>query len=240
VAFFIFGNMENSLPRHCIKSWPEADRPREKMLRQGKHVLTDTELLAILISSGTRRKSAMDISRALLESCGGDLNHLARKSVHDLMKEKGIGEAKAVKLAAAIELGGRRQKTENHPKKRIASSRDVFNSLRFRLGDLNHEELWMVSLSRSNEILQERMVSEGGMSATVADPKKIFRYALEDRAAAIIVCHNHPSGNLTPSFADKALTEKLRAAGTFMEIPLLDHLIIAPGDFFSFADEGLL
>lgn len=223
-----------------IKSWAEEDRPREKLLLKGKASLSDAELLGILIATGIQNMTAVDIAKVILQSVQNDLNQLARLSVKDLSKFKGIGEAKAITIVSALELGRRKKATESAEKPRIRSSNDAYEVLRPYLSDLSHEEFWIILLNRANEVIKCEKVSSGGVSGTVADPKIIFKYALENLASAIILSHNHPSGNLSPSQADKDLTKKLKAAGNNLDIPVLDHLIFTDKTYFSFADEGML
>lgn len=223
-----------------ILSWAEEDRPREKLLLKGKAALTDAELIAILIGSGTRDLSAVDLSKIILQKASNNLNELAKISIKDLMKIKGIGEAKAISIAAALELGRRRKDSEVVRRARISSSRDAYEQIRPYLLDLPHEEFWLLLLTRANEVIRPVQVSQGGVSGTVADPKIIFKLALEHLASSIILVHNHPSGNLKPSEADKDLTRRLSSAGKLLEIPILDHLIFTDAGYLSFADEGLM
>ncbi len=223
-----------------ILSWAEEDRPREKLLLKGKAALTDAELVAILIGSGTRDLSAVDLSKIILQKANNNLNELAKLSIKDLMKIKGIGEAKAISIAAALELGRRRKESEVVRRPRISSSRDAYEQIQPYLLDLPHEEFWLLLLNRANEVVRPVQVSQGGVSGTVADPKIIFKLAIECLASAIILVHNHPSGNLKPSEADKDLTRRLASAGKLLEIPILDHLIFTDASYLSFADEGLM
>lgn len=223
-----------------IKDLAEDDKPREKLLLKGKSSLSNVELLAILLATGTRKKSALDLAREILEKANRSLDELAKLTVKDLCKIEGIGPAKAITIIAAIELAGRRQQTIAREKSKIKSSKDAYEILRHHLQDLNHEEFWLLCLSRSGTVTAEIRISEGGITGTVADPKKIFKYALDHLATGIIVCHNHPSGNLTPSEQDRELTNKIRAAGKVLDITLMDHLIITQKQYYSFADEGLL
>ncbi|MFZ6002233.1 MAG: RadC family protein [Bacteroidota bacterium] len=223
-----------------IKEWSPEDRPREKLLLKGTSALSDAELIAILIGTGTSTLSAVDVAKNVLQFVNNDLNELARLSVKDLMKMKGIGEAKAITIVASIELGRRRKETDLIDKPKITSSRDAYNLLVGDLIDLPREEFWVLLLNRAHRVVKKKKVSEGGVSGTVADPKIIYKLALEELASGIIVAHNHPSGNLTASQADIELTRKLREAGKVMEVQLLDHLIIAGKNYYSFADEGLL
>jgi DNA repair protein RadC len=223
-----------------ILSWAEEDRPREKLLLKGKAALTDAELVAILIGSGTRDLSAVDLSKIILQKANNNLNELAKLSIKDLIKIKGIGEAKAISIAAALELGRRRKESEVVRRPRISSSRDAYEQIQPYLLDLPHEEFWLLLLNRANEVIRPVQVSQGGVSGTVADPKIIFKLAIECLASAIILIHNHPSGNLKPSEADKDLTRRLASAGKLLEIPILDHLIFTDTSYLSFADEGLM
>jgi len=222
-----------------ILSWAEEDRPREKLLLKGKAVLSDAELIAILIGSGTRELSAVDLSKLILQSVNNNLNELAKLSINDLMKFKGIGDAKAISIAAALELGRRRKESESLKKQKITSSADVYEAIRPYLMDLQHEQFWIILLNRANEVIRPQQISIGGVSGTVADPKIIFKAAIEHLASAIILVHNHPSGNLTPSQADKELTKKVKGGGQTLDIPVLYHLIFSNNGYFSFADEGI-
>jgi DNA repair protein RadC len=216
-----------------IPQWAEDDRPREKLLMKGRSSLSDAELLAILLGTGTKSLSAV-------EKAEQNLNNLARLSVNDLTKVKGIGNAKAISIISALELGRRRKETQQTNKPRITSSTDVLEIIKPNLLDLNHEEFWIIILNRANYVLKKTQISRGGISGTVADPKLIFKSALEQGGSSIILVHNHPSGNLQPSQADITLTKNLKEAGKFMEIPVLDHIIVSDNHYFSFADEGLI
>jgi len=223
-----------------IKSWAEEDRPREKLLLKGKHVLSDAELIAILISSGNAEESAVDLSKRILSGLENNLNELGKQSVHDLTKFKGIGEAKAISIVAAMELGRRRKPGDKIKRVQIVTSKDAVDIFQPLLGDNAHEEFWVLFLNRANIVTGKNAVSSGGMSGTVVDPKMVFKAALEAKAVGIILCHNHPSGNVKPSQQDIDLTKKLVAAGKLMEIAVLDHIIVAQSSFYSFADEGLM
>lgn len=223
-----------------IKDWADDDRPREKLLIKGKGALSDAELIAILIGSGNRDESAVDLSKRILQSLGNNLNKLAKLSVNDLVKFKGIGEAKAISIIASLELGRRRRTADVLEKDNIGGSKDAFQILQLKLEDLPHEEFWIVLLNRANKVIDTKLVSRGGVSSTVVDSKVIFNFALESLASAIILAHNHPSGNLKPSNSDIRLTKKIVAAGKIMEVPVLDHIIVGDNDYFSFADEGLI
>jgi DNA repair protein RadC len=230
---------ENYSQNLKILSWAEEDRPREKLILKGKAALSDAELIGILIGSGTVSMSAVDLAKHILNSVNNDLNDLAKLSIKDLEKFKGIGEAKAISIVSALELGRRRKESDVAKKTKITSSRDVYELMKPHLMDLAHEEFWIVLLNRANGVMRKIQISAGGVSGTVADPKIIFKHALENVACALILVHNHPSGNLTPSQADRDLTKKLKEAGQWLETPVLDHLIFADRSYFSFADEGI-
>ncbi len=223
-----------------IKSWAEEDRPREKMLAKGKEALSNAELIAILIGSGNNNESAVDLSRRILRDNNDNLIELSKLSINDLMKYKGIGEAKAVTIAAALELGRRRRFSEALEKPCIRNSQLAFECFYAHLSDLNHEQFWIMLLNNANKVIKLEKIGVGGMAGTTADPKKIFKSALENNAASVMLCHNHPSGNVIPSNADKQITNNLKKAGQFLEIKILDHIIIGNDNYFSFADEGLL
>ncbi|CAI8402826.1 MAG: Uncharacterised protein [Polaribacter sejongensis] len=223
-----------------IKSWAIDDRPREKLVAKGKSTLSDAELIAILIGSGNRQESAVALSKRMLQSVNGNINELAKLSVERLTTFKGIGEAKAISIITALELGKRRQLETAMEKPKITSSVAVFNLLQPIIGDLEHEEFWVLFLNNSNKVVAKNQISKGGLTATVVDVRLLFKRALELAAVAIIVCHNHPSGKLQPSDADQQLTQKINEAGTTLDIKLLDHLIITEKAYFSFADENLL
>lgn len=230
---------EDTTNPRAIHSWAEEDRPREKLLLKGRSILSNAELLAILIGSGTRELSAVDVGQLLLASSENNLNELARKTVKELIRIKGIGEAKAITIIAALELGRRRKESDVIKKRKITHSSDVYEEMQPYLADKTHEEFWILLLSRSNKVLRPIQVSIGGMSGTIADPKVIFKHALENSASSLILVHNHPSGNLNPSQADKDLTRQLQQGGKLLDIPILDHLIFTDRGYFSFADEGL-
>lgn len=231
--------IEDSKPLN-IREWSPEDRPREKLLLKGTSALSEAELVAILIGSGTTKTSAVELAKKVLLLSNNNLNELARLGVKDLMKIKGIGEAKAITIVAALELGRRRKAQDIDEKPKISSSKDAFDLIQGDLMDLPHEEFWVLLLNRMHQVVKKKRISEGGVSGTVADPKIIYKLALEDLASGVIVAHNHPSGNLKPSQSDIDLTRKLREAGRFLEVQLLDHLIIANRNYFSFADEGLI
>jgi DNA repair protein RadC len=223
-----------------IKEWDDADRPREKLLSKGKLALSDAELIAILLGSGNREESAVDLAKRILNSAGNNLIELSKMRVADLMKFKGIGEAKAISIVAATELGRRRRAEEVLQKKRISSSKDVFEVLQADLADSQYEEFWLLLLNRANRIIRKVKISDGGISDTVADPKRIFREALDSMCSGIILCHNHPSGNIKPSTADRELTKKIVQGAKYFDISVLDHVIIGDEQFYSFADEGIM
>lgn len=224
----------------AITAWAEEDRPREKMLLKGKQALSDAELLAILIGSGTVGESAVAVAQGILASVGFNLHELGKRSLPDLKKFKGIGEAKAITIAAALELGRRRQLSDLRERPRISHSRDAFNTIAPLLTDLQHEEFWLLLLNKANEVFARQQLSTGGMSGTVVDIKMVLKAAIEAGAAAFIAIHNHPSGNLQPSQADIELTRKLKQSGAVIDMPLLDHLIVSDRGYYSFADEGNL
>ncbi|MHA7058616.1 RadC family protein [Aquimarina sp. M1] len=223
-----------------IREWDENDRPREKLLVKGKHVLSDSELIAILIGSGNRNESAVALSKRILASVDHQINFLGKLSVKQLMNFKGIGEAKAISIVAALELGRRRKEEEVPVVRKIASSKDVFEILNPYIGDLEHEEFWILYLNNANTVLQKKQISVGGKTGTLVDPRIVYRFALEFGATSIILAHNHPSGSLTPSQSDKVLTQKLKHAGATLDIKLLDHLIVTEKKYFSFADAAIL
>ncbi len=222
-----------------IRSWAEDDRPREKLLLKGKGALSDAELIAILIGSGSAQETAVDLSKRILQSLNNQLSELGKLSVKDLTKFKGIGEAKAISIIAAMELGRRRKDSEPEKRAKITDSRSAFEVLYPHLGDLGHEEFWVLYLNRANVVIGKENVSKGGVSGTIVDPKVIFKAAVQFPASAIILAHNHPSGQLKPSQADHQITKKLKEAGKALDIPVLDHLIIGDGNYYSFADEGV-
>lgn len=223
-----------------IKSWAAEDRPREKLLEKGRHILSEAELIAILIGSGSRNETAVELSKRILSNVDNNLNELGKLSVQELMKFKGIGEAKAISIIAALELGRRRKEKVSVKKDKITTSRDVFEIMKPVLLDLPHEEFWLLMLNRANHVVKKQLMSKGGVAGTIVDVKIIFKTAVDNYASSIIVCHNHPSGNITPSEADVKLTQAVKNAGTIMEIPLLDHLIITENNYYSFGDEGMI
>jgi len=223
-----------------IKNWASDDQPREKLLAKGLGSLSDAELLAILIRSGTRETSAVELARRILTLAGNNLGSLGKKTVSDLMQIKGIGETKALSIVSALELGRRRNQSESVEQFQVTSSKNVFEYIHPFLADIPHEEFWVLYLNRSNRIIEHYRLSQGGISGTVTDIRLILKRALELLASSIIICHNHPSGNIQPSDQDKQITDKLKAAAMQMDIKLLDHLVVADNLYYSFCDEGLL
>lgn len=223
-----------------IKHWSLDDRPREKLLNKGKDALSDAELLSILIGSGNSEESAVALSQRIFSSTGNNLSKLGRLSVNRLMEFKGIGEAKAVTIVAALELGRRRRGGEALKNSKIASSVSVFELMQPIIGELPHEEFWIIYMNNSNKVIQKLQLSKGGITGTLVDVRLALKNALEVGATNIILVHNHPSGTLNPSNADKQITKKLKMAGESLDIKVLDHLIITEKTYFSFADEGVL
>ena len=223
-----------------IKKWAAEDRPREKLLSKGIQSLSDSELIAIILGSGSKELSAVELGRQLLLHAENNLNKLGKHTVQDLMKFKGVGEAKAISLVAAMELGKRRKLSEIMDKPSIKSSKDVYDLFHPLVADLPYEEFWILLLNRSNRIINKIKISQGGVAGTVIDTKLILKSAIENLASSIILCHNHPSGNLNPSESDIEITGKLKSASEFMDIKLLDHIIVADHSYYSFIDEGKL
>jgi DNA repair protein RadC len=223
-----------------ISSWSEDDRPREKLMLKGKDALSDAELVAILIGSGNRNESAVDLSKRILAAVAGNLNALGKQSLSQLMQFKGIGEAKAIAIVAALELGRRRRAEEAAVLTKITSSKIIFELMQPIIGELPHEEFWVIYLNNSNKVISKLQLSKGGIVGTVVDLRLVFKIALEQGAVALILCHNHPSGSLKPSEPDKQITQKIKKAGAVLEIAVLDHLILTETSYFSFADQGIL
>ena len=224
-----------------IKHWAEEDRPREKLMQKGVSALTDSELIAILIGSGNDKESAVELSKRILQKAENNLNKLGRLSVNDLTGNfRGIGPAKAITIVAALELGRRRKSEDIEIKKRISSSEDAYKQFYPFLADLNHEETWVLILDRSNKVISTMQVSRGGISGTVVDIRLILREAINLYASGIILGHNHPSGNCVPSSQDTAITKKLKEAALWMDISLLDHIIVCGNTYYSFADNGII
>jgi DNA repair protein RadC len=222
-----------------IKHWSEDDKPREKLILKGKSVLSDAELIAILIGSGSRNESAVSLSKRILLSVNNNLNALGKLSLKQLMEFKGIGEAKAVTIAAALELGRRRRTAEMPDFFKITSSKAVFEIMQPIIGDLLHEEFWVLYLNNANKVIHKAQLSKGGITGTIVDVRLIFKLALEHNATAIILSHNHPSGKLVASDADREITKKLTFAGEQLDIKVLDHIIITEKGYLSFQDEGI-
>lgn len=232
--------MDSHLKKQSIKFWAEDDRPREKLLLKGKSALSDAELIAILLRSGNRKQSAVDLAKDILDTASNNLIELSKFSVDDFLKFRGIGEAKALSIISALELGRRRRGSEVLQKEKITSSKDVFELFQSIMEDYKYESFWILLLNRANKIIKKTQVSDGGVSGTIADPKRIFKLSLENDASGIILCHNHPSGNIKPSEADIKLTKKIQKGGELLEINVLDHIIIGEENYFSFADENIL
>lgn len=223
-----------------ISDWTLEDRPREKLMMRGKEALTNAELLAIIIGSGSRSESAVALMQRVLIDNENNLNHLGRKSIEELVRYKGIGTAKAISLVAMLEIGRRRQSESAPQKTFVNSSDDAFNTIRWVLQDLQHEEFWVLLMNRANKLIRKVKISSGGIAATVVDPKILFKKALENNASSMILVHNHPSGSLKPSQQDIALTKQLITAGKVLEIFVHDHIIVGENKYYSFADEGQL
>jgi len=237
---FLYLLINQTIEKSAITTWAEEDRPREKLLLKGKGALTNAELVAILIGSGNREESAVDLSKRILASAGDKLNELGKLSVEDLQQFKGIGEAKAITIVAAIELSARRRSSTALERVKISSSSDIQEIFNEELSGLQHEEFHLLLLNRANKVLKKVCISKGGFSATVVDPKVVFTEALKAKASAMALIHNHPSGNRKPSGADIQLTKKIKHGGELLDILVIDHLIIAETGYFSFADENLL
>ena len=227
---------QNNIP---ITNWAEDDKPREKLMLKGKSVLSDAELIAILIGSGSRNESAVDLSKRILASVNHNLNALGKLSITQLMNFKGIGEAKAISIIASMELGRRRRNEDVVELLKITSSKAVFELMQPIIGELSHEEFWVLFLNNSNKVLFKTQLSKGGMTGTMVDVRIVFKVAFEQNATAIILVHNHPSGKLLASEADIQITKKLKNAGQQLDIPVLDHIIITETGYYSFADEGI-
>lgn len=232
--------MAEKSPSFSIKNWSQDDQPREKLILKGKAALSDAELVAILIGSGSKKESAVELCKRILASVDNNLNDLGKLSIKQLMEFNGIGEAKAITITAALELGLRRRVGDVLDKKAINSSRTVFEVMQPIVGQLPHEEFWIVYLNNSNRILQKKQLSKGGITGTLVDVRLVLKNALEVGATGIILVHNHPSGTLVPSTADKQITQKLKNAAESIDIKVLDHLIITEKSYFSFADENIL
>jgi DNA repair protein RadC len=223
-----------------IKSWAEDDRPREKMMLKGRHSLSDAELLAIILGSGSREKSAVELAQEILLNSSNNLSLFGKMTFNDLIKFKGVGEAKAISILAALELGRRRKETEIPKKYKIKSSQDIYEYLSPYFLDLKHEESYVIFLNRANEIIHKEQISKGGFASTIVDGKIIFKLALDHRASSVILSHNHPSGQLFPSEQDKKITTELISFGKMIDLPIMDHIIFTDNGYFSFADQGLM
>ncbi|PCJ94596.1 MAG: hypothetical protein COA50_12630 [Flavobacteriaceae bacterium] len=232
--------MQENLTSFSIKDWSEDDQPREKLLQKGKSVLSDAELIAILIGSGSRNESAVALSMKILASVNNNLNELGKLSTAQLMQFRGIGEAKAVTIVAALEVGRRRREEGALRIIKITSSKHVFQLLQPQLGELPHEEFWIIYLNNSNKIIHTAQLSKGGITGTLVDVRLVLKQALELGAVSLVLVHNHPSGTLKPSVADKEITKKLKRASEALDIKVLDHLIITQTEYFSFADNNIL
>lgn len=222
-----------------ITNWSEEDKPREKLMLKGKSVLSDAELIAILIGSGNRNESAVDLSKRILGGIDNNLNALGKLTIQQLMKFKGIGEAKAISIIAAMELGRRRRTEDVVDLTKITSSQTIFQIMQPIIGELPHEEFWIIYLNNSNKVISKSQLSKGGITGTLVDTRLVFKVALEMGATSLILCHNHPSGTIVPSDADKLITKKLKLAGDSLDVKVLDHLIITETKYYSFADEGI-
>jgi len=232
--------MYNTKDSFSIKCWNEDDRPREKLVKKGKTAVSDAELIAILLGSGSRDESAVSLAKRILARAENNLNALGKLSVKDLCKFKGVGEVKAINIIAALELGNRRRAQQALELRKITSSVSVFELMQPLIGQLDHEEFWVIYLNNSNKVIQTKQLSKGGITGTLVDIRIAFRQALELGAVAIIMAHNHPSGTLKPSESDIKLTAKIKKAGESLDISILDHLIITEKAYFSFADEQML
>ena len=223
-----------------IKTWAEEDRPREKLLLKGKNSLSTAELIAILIGSGSKNESAVDLSKKILATYKNNLKELSQQNVNELTAFKGIGQAKAISIIAAMELGKRYRSSLALKKEKLSDSRTAYEAVYALLTGLKYEAFYVILLNRANRIISIRMVSEGGSSGTVVDPKKVFKLGLNESASAIILCHNHPSGNTKPSHQDITITKKFIEIGKILQMDVLDHLIIGNDEYYSFADEGMM
>lgn len=230
----------NKTSKTSIKGWAEDDKPREKLLNKGPASLSNAELIAILIGSGNNEESAVALSKRIMNEVNDNFAELARLTISDLQKYKGIGEAKAITIAAALELGRRRGTSVLNDKPQVKDSKTAFILFQKELGDLNYENFCVLLLNRANKVLKTVRISDGGITGTVVDQRKVFKIALDHNATSIILGHNHPSGQLTPSDADIQLTKKMKAAGETLDLPVLDHIIVGDGNYYSFADEGIM
>lgn len=224
--------------RMRLKEWAEQDRPREKLLLNGRRLLSDAELIAILIGSGSQKETAVELSKRILADVDNNLDDLARHTLADLCHYKGIGEAKAISIIAALELGRRRKNGQSAPKPQISGSEDAYEVLRSVYADLNHEEFWILLLNTNNKVIGKELISKGGMGVVAVDVKAVFQAVLQAKATTLILSHNHPSGALHPSNADKQLTDKIIEAAEYLDIRVLDHLIVSDEGYYSFLDNG--
>jgi len=230
----------DKIPNISIKDWAEDDKPREKLLHKGPAALSNAELIAILIGSGNNEESAVALSKRIMNEVHDNFAELARLTISDLQKYKGIGEAKAITIAAALELGRRRGASVLNEKSQVKDSKSAYILFQKELGDLNYESFCVILLNRANKVLKTVRISDGGITGTVVDQRRVFKIALDNNATSIILGHNHPSGQLTPSDADIQLTKKIKEAGVVLDLPVLDHIIIGDGNYYSFADEGIM
>ncbi len=237
-CFVYLRDMQNN--NLTIKKWAVEDRPREKLLAKGKNNLSNAELIAILLGSGTRSMSALDLARNILLDNSNSLNEVAQLGIKELKQFKGVGEAKAVTIVSALELGRRRKPEDRRLKPRLMTSQEAYDFMKAELQDLKHEEFWVILLRRNHEVINKYLVSSGGVSGTLVDPKVIFKRVVDKMAAAVILIHNHPSGNKQPSESDVRLTRKIQAAGKLFDISVIDHLIFTDEGFYSFSDEKMM
>lgn len=226
--------------KYSIKYWAKDDRPREKLLLKGPESLSDSELLAILIANGNKEKSAVELAKDVLKLGKDSLHELGKLSVKELTKIKGIGPAKAITIASALEIGRRRQSLLIGSKQSVGSSDEIARFLQLKLKDHQREVFAVLFLNQANKVNHFEIISEGGITGTVADPRVILKKALEENAVSIVLCHNHPSGSLKPSKADELLTKKIKEAALYFDIRVMDHIIVSEMGYYSFADEGLL
>lgn len=231
---------ENYPQNNHIKAWAEEDRPREKLMLKGKAALSDAELLAIILGSGNREETAVDLARRMLNQCKNNWHELSRLGLNELCKFKGIGEAKAISIITALEIGSRKAHQLALEKPKVTGSKDCFDLFHPKIADLNTEEFWVMYLNQGNRVISIEKLSSGGLTQTVVDKRLIFKSAFEKNATAVILAHNHPSGNLTPSAADRQITDEIKKAGDIVGVQLLDHLIVTSGSYYSFIDEGML
>lgn len=239
-TFVLHINYEMPHTNLTIKDWAEDDRPREKLRDKGAQQLSNAELLAILLGSGTKTETAVDVAKCVLNIAKNDLKELGKKSLTDFMQVKGIGEARAITIMAALELGRRRQSEKSDEPDKITDAADAANIFIPLLSDLTYEEFWVLFLNRSNKVIEKRKVGQGGLSATIVDSRLIARLAINNLSSGIIVVHNHPSGSIQPSANDKQITSKLNKALSLFDITLIDHLIVSGSNYYSFAEKGLL